>query len=151
NAFDAAPEKQSRVAFYNYGSGLQGIAPMGTPEAPLVYHLFGSVVQPQSLVLTETDLLNFMVKIIAREPGLPENIRTELQKESKTFLFLGFGIRHWYFRILLHVLKLYQSKNRSYALEKLNNVQSEAVQQTVFFYQTGGYRIEVYDGDLMQF
>ncbi|HAO20607.1 MAG TPA: hypothetical protein DCQ37_09125, partial [Desulfobacteraceae bacterium] len=73
---------------------------------------------PESLVMTENDLLDFLVSVISKAPGLPASITSELNSTDKNFLFLGFGFKHWYLRILLHVLAgNSHKKSRSFALE----------------------------------
>ncbi len=129
---------------YHYRGVSEGYVSMGTVPAPLLYYLHGSLSDPQSLLLTENDLLDFLVAVVSKNPPLPTSIRAELQKREKCYLFLGFGIRHWYLRILLHVLQLSHSQNRSFALEPLLPKESAERDQTVLFYKTG-YRIEVLD------
>jgi hypothetical protein len=139
-----AQGKTPSMCFYRYRGDNPAYLPVGSPEAPVLYHLYGSVSEPHSLVLTENDLLDFLVAVISKTPPLPTSIRSELQKREKCYLFLGFGIRHWYLRILLHALQLSQSESRSFALEPLLQQPSPERDQTILFYRTG-YRLEVVD------
>jgi hypothetical protein len=102
------------------------------------------------LVLTENDLLDFLVAMVSKNPPLPNNVRSELQKKGKSFLFLGFGIKHWYLRILLHVLKFNQADSRSFALEAFQAQSPLDFDQTILFYKTG-YKIEVFDEEIEAF
>ncbi len=43
-----------------------------SPKTPLVYHLFGHAHEPGSLVLSENDLLDFLIAIVSDRPQLPQ-------------------------------------------------------------------------------
>jgi hypothetical protein len=131
---------------YKYKGSVRDLVQLGTVDSPLVYSLYGSPSEPGSLVLTETDLLDFLVHVITGNPGLPRNIRSELQKNIG-FLFLGFGVDQWYLRILLHVLE-FSRKKRAFAFEPLR-LKSAPADSVVFFY--AGYSIDVIKCDLDEF
>lgn len=115
------------------------------PAKPVVYHLFGTFERPDSLVLTENDLLDFVIRVISARPGLPDSLRSALR--NKTFLFVGFGIRHWYIRVLLKLLvRTLELSGGSVALESLGGLDDRERRQTVLFYKRGT-RIEVVDMD----
>jgi hypothetical protein len=80
---------------------------IGNTKTPFIYSLYGSIEKEESVVISENDLLDFLTKIISRDPDLPKNIKAELCKKHKSFLFVGFGIlaKSWYFKILLHALE----------------------------------------------
>src|SRR5690349_11982586 len=42
----------------------------GLPQTPLIYHLFGNAEEPNSLVLSENDLLDFLIAVVAEHPPL---------------------------------------------------------------------------------
>jgi hypothetical protein len=147
NAF-SGEGKTPLVGFYNYRGAKRDCPQLGSLDTPLVYHLYGCTNEPRSLVITENDLLDFLVAVVAKDPPLPAPIVSEFQKKDISFLFLGFGIRHWYLRILLHVLKL-NTEVRSFAFEPLR-FDPKQVQQTVLFYRKG-YKIEVVDSDVASF
>lgn len=88
--------KIPKIERYNYnGKGKKcDIIDMGTLENPLIYYLFGTTDEPDSLVLTEDNLLDFLVAVISENPPLPVNIRSEISSKDKSFLFLGFGFNH---------------------------------------------------------
>ena len=98
--------KKPVVGRYHFRGDNEDLLPSGTVANPLVYYLHGHVSDPESLVLTENDLLDFLVAVVSKNPPLPSSVRSELQRKGKSFLFLGFGVKHWHLRILLHVLKL---------------------------------------------
>lgn len=123
----------------------------GTPDpyAPALYHLFGAFEEPNSLVLTENDLLDFAIHVIAGRPKLPDSLRSALR--NKTFLFFGFGIRHWYLRVLLKLMvRSLELSGGSIAIESLGGLATSEKEQTVLFYKRGT-RIEVVDMDGQEF
>jgi hypothetical protein len=137
--------KAPRVERYDFRGGRASNIEMGTPTEPLVYHLYGSPAVPQSLVLTEYDLLDFLVSVISKNPPLPQSITAELQKPGKSLLFVGFGVKHWYLRILLHVLRATQADSRSFALEAFDDgLMGSSFERMVFFYKIG-YKIEIFN------
>ncbi len=69
----------------------------GTVERPLVFHLYGYD-EPNTMVLTEDDYLDFM-RQFAREPArIPEEVGTAIA--NSTLLFLGFNLTDLDFRVL---------------------------------------------------
>ena len=64
---------------------------------PVVYHLHGHVDVAQSLVLTETDYVSFLVEM-ARRRVLPHQIEKALANSS--LIFIGYGFRDWDFRVV---------------------------------------------------
>jgi len=126
----------------------------GAPHAPLVYHLFGTFDEPQSLVISENDLLDFLIAVVSERPPLPNSLRRALQRPGVSLLFVGFGIRHWYLRVLLKALVRSVRFGRSVdaiALEPLlHHTPDFDRQQTILFYQRGT-RIEVCDDDIFTF
>jgi hypothetical protein len=120
-----------------------------SPETPAIYHLFGTFNEPNSLVLTENDLLDFINNFISCRPGLPNSLRVLLR--HNTFLFVGFGIRHWYIRVLLKILlRTLNHSGASVALESLASLDARERDQTVLFYKRGA-RVEVVDTEADNF
>lgn len=78
-----------------------------TPARPLVFHLHGNDVLPDSLVLTEDDYINFLVNTSQGEYPLPLVIQRALTGTS--LLFIGYSIADWNFRVLLNSLNRYKS------------------------------------------
>lgn len=97
--------KEPNIDWYNFRGRNKNNVKWNFNGNPLVFYLYGNIAEPKSLLLTENDLLDFLVALISRNPRLQDNIRKELQDENKSFLFFGFGFRRWCLRILLHVLQ----------------------------------------------
>lgn len=79
-----------------------------TPERPLVYHLFGRLDQPASVVLTEDDYFEYLIGITRNDDLLPMSVQEALTK--KALLFLGFRLEDWDFRVLLRSLLSFEGK-----------------------------------------
>lgn len=74
-----------------------------TRPNPVVYHLHGHYELPQSLVLTEDDYLDFLVRLTRdQQDMLPAYIRAALAGTS--LLFVGYSLADWSFRVLFRGL-----------------------------------------------
>jgi hypothetical protein len=83
-----------------------------TAEAPLVYHLFGSDEVVESLVLTEDNYLDFLVRISAEMERIPPPIWAALANSS--LMFLGYSLHDWEFRVILRGLVATRSRRRRF-------------------------------------
>jgi len=122
-------------------------------QAPVVYHLFGSAEEPGSLVLSENDLLDFLIAIVSERPPLPNSLRSALKRTGQSFLFVGFGIKQWYLRVLMKVLVRALELHRTasaIATEPLSDLSTLDREETILFYQRGT-RIEIEDTDVAAF
>lgn len=80
-------------------------------NAPLIYNLFGSINDSDSMVLTTIDQVTFIRNIVKDEPPLPRKIRNQFDKR-KTYIFVDFDVNHWQFRLLFDGLNL-QKENKT--------------------------------------
>lgn len=71
-----------------------------TPQKPLVYHLFGHLSVPDSMVLTEDDYFDFLRGVTSNKDLIPPRVRSALTNAST--MFLGFQLDDWPFRIFFH-------------------------------------------------
>lgn len=117
-------------------------APLFSPtsDKPLVYYLFGDDEEPTSLVLTEDDLIKFLIAIAKSTPKIPDQIRSILSPKDASFLFLGFGFQNWYLRVLLQVLNVY-GHEKAIAFEDRQFFDHPEHEQTVGFF-TGDRNID---------
>jgi hypothetical protein len=67
-------------------------------EMPLVYHIHGLDVSPSSLVLTEDDYLDFLVKVSQDPDAIPSRVAQALADSS--LLLLGYRLQGWDFRVI---------------------------------------------------
>jgi hypothetical protein len=145
--------KNPNAFWYNYQkkkSCMGHMESMGTAAEPLLFYLYGSIKVEESLVARENDLLDFLVSIMAKE-SLPERLINELQAPDKSFLFLGFGFKHWYLRILLHILKIKNKDDRSFALEDFTPRSEAEFKSTVLFYREGPCKIHFFEKGFVEF
>ena len=110
---DKAPQK----GYYRFRSPSYTRLSSPTAEQPLVYYLFGHHEDRESLVLTEADLIDFLVAIVGAKPPVPDQVRSILADPDASFLFLGFGFHNWYLRVLLKVMDVYGHRNKARAFE----------------------------------
>jgi hypothetical protein len=82
-----------------------------TIERPLVYHLFGHIAEPDSLVVTEDDYFDYLIGFSANDDLVPAPVNEALSDNG--MLFLGFQPDDWDFRILFRSLaKLWVGRRR---------------------------------------
>lgn len=65
---------------------------------PIVYHLHGHCGTPESLVVTEDDYIDFLVRLSGDQSLLPPVIQESLT--SKMLLFVGYRLADWTFRVI---------------------------------------------------
>lgn len=124
----------------------------GEPTSPLVYHLFGDADEPSSLVLSENDVLDFVIAVASQRPPLPNSLLSALKRQDQSFLFLGFGVRHWDLRILLKILlRAWElGHGTAIAAEPLRGLLKSDCEEMILFYQRGT-RVELEDTDVGEF
>ncbi|MGW6130209.1 CHAT domain-containing protein [Cellulomonas sp. NPDC055163] len=78
-----------------------------TVERPLIYHLFGRMDDPDSLVLTEDDYFEWLVAWVARRTTVPDEVQKRLTKRA--LMFLGYNLDDWDFKVVFQSIKSYPS------------------------------------------
>ena len=91
--------------FYNKKQNSKDVA-VPSKNCPLIYNLFGSVEEEDSLILTHDDLFEFLFSILGSDHHLPRELRRMLM-DSKVFLFLGFDFEKWYLKLLLRMFEIH--------------------------------------------
>jgi hypothetical protein len=133
NAFVQAGKSPVRQ-YYNFRKTRTPQLSEPDTKHPLVYHLYGYPEEPHSLVITENDLIDFLVRVIRNEPPLPPLIRGKLSRPETTCLFVDLGFKNWYLRALLRALGIFEQHEISLALEDPEFFElSEQHQTTVYF------------------
>jgi hypothetical protein len=74
-----------------------------TKERPLVYHLFGRLGRPRSLVLTEADYFEWIAAWLTRRKDIPPVVSNSLIEKS--LMFVGFRLDDWDFRVVFNAVK----------------------------------------------
>jgi hypothetical protein len=105
----AGKEPKSEICYWN--NELEGEVPSvfqqnpdyePSVEQPLVYHLHGLDTYPSSLVLTEDDYLDFLVKVSQDPEAIPTRVAQALADSS--LLLLGYQLQGWDFRVIFRGL-----------------------------------------------
>lgn len=82
-----------------------------SPEEPLVFHLHGHHSVPKSLVLTEDDYIDYLVRLasetvqrdaLSQTGLLPNYVYSRLR--NNPLLFIGYSLRDWTFLVLFRIL-----------------------------------------------
>ena len=142
--------KKPGIGWYNFKNKRAHMETVGTVEEPLLFYLCGSIRDEDSLVLTENDLLDFLVSISSGDT-LPDRLVHELKSPDKCFLFLGFGFKHWYLRIIFHILNIEKKVSRSFALEDFTvGCEPDIISIMKFFQQTPS-KIYFYEQNFNEF
>lgn len=146
-AFTEVGKTDWRESHYDYTAGTAVAVTTSLPstDQPIVYSLFGRHDRPESMVLTDKNLLEYLVRLTKETPRLPDPIRATLKAPSTLFLFVGFGFTNWWLRLLLKVLDITGVENRSVslALEDTSSF-AAAVRENKGFFEASIY---IQEGD----
>jgi hypothetical protein len=69
-----------------------------TVQRPLVYHLFGQLARPETIVVTEDDYFDYLIGVTSNRDLIPAVVRRA--QAASALLFLGFQVDDWKFRVL---------------------------------------------------
>ncbi len=81
-----------------------------TPTRPLVFHLYGQLREPDSLVVTEDDYFDFLIGATRNKDLVPIVVKEALSRTA--LLFLGFRMEEWDFRVLFRSILAQGNKNQ---------------------------------------
>jgi hypothetical protein len=134
NAFSKLGKKPLRH-FYNFRGG-RANKPVEPPsvDRPLIYHLYGYPDEPDSLVITENDLIDFVTSVVRKAPPLAEMVRAELAKHTTNCLFADLGFKNWYLRALLRSVDFFGHQDSSVALEDAEFFEQSQLHQTTLYF-----------------
>ncbi|GAA3797067.1 hypothetical protein GCM10022226_15570 [Sphaerisporangium flaviroseum] len=129
-------------------------------EQPLVYHLHGSMSSPESLVLTESDYLEYLVKLTEeRVTGgstlVPLPVLHALT--AKPVFFIGYSLNDWTFRFLFHGLlrslsRAQRRRNISVMLAPLHSSEAgEEEARTFVLRDLERFNVSIYWGTVTDF
>jgi len=104
-----------------------------TEQAPMVYHLFGSDEEVDSLLITEDHYLDYLVRVSAEMERIPNFIRGALS--SASLMFIGYSMYDWEFRVIMRGLVATMDRRRRFKhvavqleLDEANPEEVDAVQ-----------------------
>ena len=112
------PHKEPQVELCRWKEALEMLPsvydaePTYRPEVqrPLVYHLFGHLREPDSIVLTEDDYFDYLIGVTGNKDLIPGVVRRALADTA--LLFLGFRMDDWDFRVLFRSLMSQEGRGR---------------------------------------
>lgn len=126
-----------------------------TVESPLVFHLHGIDAIPSSLVLTEDDYMDFLIKIASDNEAIPRRIMQALADSS--ILLLGYQLNGWDFKSIFRGLITSKRGSRrllslsiQYQLEQEEITSRREVQEYLKQYFNRA-NFDVYWGDTQSF
>ena len=96
-------------------------------------------------MLTDKNLLDYLVRITKGEPSLPDPVRCTLRMPSTLFLFVGFGFTSWWLRLLLKVLDITGVENRLPSLALEDNVSFALARENKGFFESESIYIQAGD------
>ncbi|WP_426562967.1 CHAT domain-containing protein [Angustibacter sp. McL0619] len=128
-------------------------------ERPLVYHLFGTLDERKSIVLTEDDYFAWLrawMKQVDKSDGIPSYIKPPLTEHA--LMFLGYGFDDWEFRMIFEAVKGFEGRSfESYSRHvgvQLESgalpIEPEAVQEYLESY-LGGDQLDIFWGSCGEF
>lgn len=104
-AFRAAGKAGTQALHYNFRKERNAPIDAPTPAKPLVYNLLGALTDPESLVLSQEDRVEFIKNVVKSNPGIPNAVMSHFDSR-KTYVFLGFNLENWDYRLLCDALQL---------------------------------------------
>lgn len=140
--------KKPSVERYHYRGRNPELLAIASEAEPILYHLYGHPAEPASVVLTESQLLDFLTSLISKDPPLPNDLNAALAN-GRIFLFLGFGLENWYLRMLLHVLKVLRRDSRAFAVETARPRGAGGDGAVIFYRQN--FKMDVEFTDIVEF
>ncbi|HKR06906.1 MAG TPA: SIR2 family protein [Bacteroidia bacterium] len=75
-------------------------------KKPLIYNLFGNFKNDESLLLTHSDLFDYLKRILVEGP--PDYLASAV-RSSRQIIFLGFNFERWYVQLLMRIFNLNSS------------------------------------------
>ncbi|MDQ1353855.1 MAG: hypothetical protein QG657_4162 [Acidobacteriota bacterium] len=121
-------------------------SPLLEEDEVVLHKMHGTVEDPESIVITESDYIYYLANLNDKDRGMPEYFR-KTWIPFCTLLFLGYSLGDWNFRVIWEgVLSGYAAANlkkSAYAL-----VRNPSHQQKTFWTRRN---IDVFDQDLNEF
>lgn len=146
NFLEKALGENGQVAFFN-DPEKRGMEIDAGREKPLVFHIFGSIEDSNSLLLTHDDLFDFFKTVIG-EQSLPRPVKKFFKEDAGgEVIFLGFSFRKWYMQLLLRLFNLNKTDNELNRTAYLNTEPVEA--EKTFANQH--FQVEFIDSHIKEF
>lgn len=103
------------------------------------YNLFGTFDEPENILFTESDFLEFITNVEAKTPQMHTYVNNMFGDKTKYYLFLGFDFDQWYFKIFARTLKLHETSEEralslNISLKEFNECNIDFFEQKFKFY-----------------
>ena len=100
-----AAGKHPRVSIYT--PTLEPTRDYGAPtaESPVVFKIHGDVDQPETLVVTDEDYIQFVLRMSSKEPYDPVPLKLKADLTEWTTLFVGYSLLDYNLRLLFKALR----------------------------------------------
>jgi hypothetical protein len=116
-------------------------------DRPAIYNLLGTIEQQESMVLSHTDLFEYLEAIFGSST-LPEILKKEI-KEAHNFIFLGVPFQRWYMQLLLRILYIHNDYDFvRYAASQVSTMEIQAFCSEHFKIEFVPNRIEAFVEEL---
>lgn len=158
------PEKRPKTVYFPWNSAGDWPETIYNDEPtvtePLVYHLFGRLDDPDSLVLTEDDYFEWLTAWVANlhdKTKVPDLLKKRLI--GRSLLFLGYHLDDWEFRAVFQAINSIPKsqellpKNKHVGVQLspgCQEVQPEAAQEYLESY-FGNHQVSIYWADTKKF
>ena len=131
-----------------------------TEKQPLIYHLFGCLQNPKSLILTEDDYFDYLIGVTRNETLIPDVVLRALTDTA--LFFLGFQIDDWFFRVLFRsIIKregVWNLRQYAHVAAQINPEEGRVLEPErarryleQYFHDTQEARISIYWGSVEDF
>jgi len=97
--------KQPRVAVYKPEPEPTTDFRNATAQAPVLYKLHGDIAHRESLVVTDEDYIQFVLRMSDKEPYDPIPLSLKFFLTGSTTLFVGYSLRDYNLRLLFKALR----------------------------------------------
>ncbi len=146
NFLDKVLYENGQVAFFNDPEN-KGMDIEASKENPLIYHIFGSTENSNSLLLSHDDLFNFFKSILG-ERSIPAAIKKFFKEDAGgEVIFLGFSFRKWYVQMILRLFNLNKTDNE---LSRTAYLNTEPPNEEVMF-ATQNFQVDFIDTHIKEF
>jgi hypothetical protein len=134
NYLTQAMGDHAQIAHYNYmRNSSSAIGEISTSQ-PLVYNLFGTYEEPESLILSKAQQIDFINKLGRNYSKIPNSVRS-LMDEETLYIFLGFNTKTWHLPLLFRALDFHRHKAAFYYQTEAASLDVEHIYRDVLEFQ----------------
>ena len=101
----AAAGKQPRVAVYTPNLEATTDYRDPTPESPIVFKIHGDISRPETIVVTDEDYIQFVLRMSNKDPYDPVPLTLKFYLTGWTTIFVGYSLLDYNLRLLFKTLR----------------------------------------------